>query len=342
MRRRSNPWPESFSYADRFHAVANLVAKEKKKLIAFPNVVAIGVGMELHGRRGVRGRGRVRRVCYGAEGDAQSYVPCVHVVVSRKWRTRRKKKGELPETLSTRITVHGKRLRVEVPVDVVEQRATRLHVLWRATATNGVDSLSGTGSCFVRQKGKRSRFLLSCHHVLALTEKHYPPANLEDIAVDWSDNKLGDLAKLPWKPDEVDAALAHADLAVPQVTFEVPGNGVIELGGSLGAGEPVDPASTYFVLTQHGVRRVHFIAEVEHRENYYGDGTPLTFGNVLHCLTLAGEPWLQPGDSGAALVDANGRLIGIHFAGLDPAGPDSYAQRADVVLSSFDIPLELA
>jgi hypothetical protein len=75
---------------------------------------------------------------------------------------------------------------------------------------------------------------------------------------------------------------------------------------------------------------------------YYGDGTSLTFPNVLHCLTLSGEPWFQPGDSGAALVDQTGRLIGIHYAGTNPAGPDSYALRADVVLTSFDQPLVLA
>ncbi|MFI5300805.1 MAG: hypothetical protein ACHREM_22200 [Polyangiales bacterium] len=199
--------------------------------------------------------------------------------------------------------------------------------------------MDGTGNCFVRKTGEPNQYLLGCHHVLALTEMQPPPADVTSISVDWEGARLGALAELPTNVNAVDAAIAHCDAVQPQIHFMNAGS-VVTIKSVIAAGAP--PPPTFFILTRNGVHRANLLGMVSHTENYYGNGTALTFTNVIHSVAAPGEPQFQDGDSGAPLVDAGGRLIGIHYAGDDPLGADSYALRADVVFRSFSKGLSLS
>ena len=327
---RIHPWPARLSYRQRWAVTERVARRHRKKLLSFPNVVAVGVGLEWSGKRGKRGRGRANAVRIGTLDGYREYVPCVHVVVKKKWTTQLTRKGILPDTISTRAKVGRSTIRVAVPVDVVEQRPSKLHS-WECDVSQGAATLIGSGSCFVRLQGDRKQYLLGCHHVLALTDIQPPPIDFGSVSVAWESTALGSLALLPRNVNDVDAALANSD-GRPQAQFSADG-GTIVIRGALQPNEP--PPPQYFILTRHGVRRAELQAIVAHTENYYGNNTPLTFESVLHSLVEQGESQLQPADSGAPLVAPDGRLIGIHYAGDVPSGPDSYALRADIVLGAF-------
>lgn len=335
---KSQPWPRALSYKRRWQIVSSLARRHRKALLAHPNVVAVHPGLEYVGKPQGESRGSLRKVRIGLDAPLDAVVPCVQVVVSKKWETEKAREGRLPSSVATFVVVRGKRRRIEVPVDVMVGLDAGLHAFECRTEDSTARG-RGTGTCFVRASGKPQQFLLGCHHVLALTAEHWPPEDPSTVRVWWENEPLGTLAHLPVRLDAADAALARV-IGAPrrQVGISVDGKWRA-IRGILPPDEP--PPHEYAVLTSRGPVLVDFVGVRELTDRYFGaDGRDLTFKDLIYGLA---RETLIPGDSGAPLVDRQGRLLGIHFAGTrgSAGGPQSFAIRADYAFRCFARPIQL-
>jgi hypothetical protein len=319
---KAQPWPHALPYAQRWALATAAAKRHRRALTAHPGVVSVGTGFELVGRPDGHHRGSISRVQVGLGTPAHGCVPCVQVVVKKKWK--RARTGGLPESV---------RLRgIDIPVDVVEHLPTALHH-WACRAEDATYFENGTGGCFVRRGG--AQFLLGCHHVLALSTRRSVESPA-DVAVSWEGAALGSEVTTPSDLAAADVALARvAGATRPQITVYIDGAPLV-LHDALAPGEL--PPLTYGVLTQRGIVRCDYVGP-RSLSDTYADG-PLAFDNLVYGLAR-GDGHLQPGDSGACLVDDHGRFLGIHFAGSPDGGAPTYAIRADVALRAFGPALTL-
>jgi hypothetical protein len=262
----------------------------------------------------------------------------VHVVVRRKWDGGASREGALPESLATTIPWAENKVTIRVPVDVSQEPATVLHA-WDCDASGDNHTISGTATCLVSFGSSPGRYIVGCHHVLALSEiDPLPPA--QPVMLAYQGAAVGHEAALPVDPTTMDAALALVS-GVNQISFNAGGK-TVRITKVLAAGSPA-PAS-YYVLTRHGVRSAHLSAAgvTKDQSGYFGNGTTLSFSNVIVSLGDTDLDVFQAGDSGAPLVTGDGTLIGMHFSGLaDNVSTTSYAFTAADVFGAFALPLAL-
>jgi hypothetical protein len=138
----------------------------------------------------------------------------------------------------------------------------------------------------------------------------------------------------------MDAALALVS-GVPQVSF-VLGGKTVQISKVLGAGDPIP--ESYYALTRHGLRSAHLFGSglSKSQSGYYGNGTTLTFSNVICSQGDTNLDVFKAGDSGAPLVTADGTLVGMHFSGIDDdVSTTSWALRASDVFAAFSADLAL-
>jgi hypothetical protein len=344
MPSKSQPWPERSSYADRWRVARRVAVRWRPRLLQYRNVIAVGVGLEHTGlRTETGGSGSFQRIeIAGGKTKEENLVPCIHVVVRRKWKDKRRRKDSLPDSISTYMVVKGKRKRVNVPVDIIARIKSGLHLAYpRQYVASEIQlgSIRGTATAFVRFRKQQRQFLLSCHHVLGLTELAALPPNglLPHITVDYTAMATGLLGWLPLNPDACDAALASCSPVQPQLSFLRNGN-TIRLQGVLDRNDPVP--SDVLILTSSGIRPAQTVAVGPHSELYYGKTRELVFENVLHSTVTTGSGCF-PGDSGAAVVTEEGRLVAMHYAGALNGGIDSYAIMAYDIFEAFKSPLIL-
>jgi len=342
MASTTQPWPLGTTYGQRWKTARRVALRWEKILLEHANVLSVSVGIEHTGRRASGGgQGGFHRIelAGGQTPTPEDLVPCVTVLVNRKWKSKRVRPGSLPEFLPAFIKVRGRRRRVNVPVDVVAHGPTALHN-WDCTA-QGTTSLSGTTTAFVRYSGGQQQYLLSCHHVLALTEVFpLPVNNLPEVSVEYEGKLVGSLAALPLDYLSVDAALATAN-GQAQLAFPVAG-GSVALRDIVRKDDEI-PADL-FIVTRYGVASLQQVGSgLGPEETYFGTGANsqrLRFPDVLYCITSDGTA-LRQGCSGAAVVTSDGRLVGIHYAGTPGGGPDSFSVKAYNVFAAFAHPLKL-
>jgi hypothetical protein len=230
----------------------------------------------------------------------------------------------------------------------------------------GTQLARGTLGCFATRISDGSQVLLSNWHVLAAGGGHngdriYQPAPTSIPPVD--------LADLPLRPQDgddaigkivqtvinntVDCGIARLDLSswcrscgldfhdeinAISVGGHPPGNGIVGQRAAAGgmnvfkvgqhtgrtAGRVVDPHAHSFTITEGGV-------------NYTFDG------QILISSTDA-NPFSRRGDSGSAIIDQDGYIVGLLFSGnkLNPPQDRTMANHIEDVCSALGIRINLA
>jgi hypothetical protein len=332
--RLPNPWPHDMPYEVRATIASRVATRARKRLLGYPNVVSVGYGLE-HAKDPAAHPSapwRLIRRPHPEHADAESTVPCVHVVVRAKWPPGTKREGALPDFIATRVSWKGRVTIVRVPVAVVAERSTVLHS-WELDASGDSHTIQGTATCVVKFGSNPGRYLLGCHHVVALSELDpLPPAG--PISIAYQGTNAGHEAALPPQWNTMDAALALV-AGVQQISFQLGGK-TVRISKVLAADAPIP--HDYYVLTRHGVRAAHLqgFPVSKSQSGYFGNGTTLTFTNVISSLGDTNSDIFQAGDSGSPLVTADGTLIGMHFSGLaDNVSTESFALLASDVFGAF-------
>jgi hypothetical protein len=296
-----------------------------------PNVLRVGVGLE-HVRSDdptVLTPVIHRRARLHAHDE---FVPCVQVLVSKKWRSRRQNApSALPESLRTSVTIGKRRVAIDVPVDVIEDIPAHLHGL-ECSALRNDQVASGSAACLVKFGDWDEAQLLSCHHVLALSEVQPLDPTLGDVSITYQGEAIDSAVSLPGKPFNCDAALAHS----PSVSW-TPTPNVAALTGVLPADE--DPPPVFFALTSEGERTVTFLQRAGPlvQPGYFG-GKSVTFPEVIIANGQGANDVFTRGMSGAALATSDGLLVGMHFAG---SGRRSLSVPMATVFAAFAMPMKL-
>lgn len=314
-----HPWPDELSYQQRM-AVARLALKRHgAKLRRMKNVVSVGVGLKhVRARKGSK-RLKMLTIDRHRLHAHDELVPCVSVNVRRKWsRPRAGHPDALPTSLRVRVPVGDRSTTIDVPVDVLQYVAPTLHT-WECSATSGDLEANGTAACVVRYDNSSVPYILSCHHVLALSEQQPldPPPK---VSVGYQGGAVSSIVQLPSSPWGCDAAVARSPSSV-----WTPDGIVKKLTGILPGDQ--DPPGVYFALTRRGRVQVTFLQDQRDfpQGGYFGENV-VTFPRVI---VSNGESDFQPEDSGSLLATAEGLMVGMHFAG---AGAQSFAvPMADVV-----------
>jgi hypothetical protein len=318
----SHPWPEALSYQERMDIARLALKRYGAKLRRKQNVVSVGVGLKhVRVRKGSKS---IRVLTFDRHRLHlhDEFVPCVSVNVRKKWSTRRPNHPDaLPESLPMRVPVGKGRLRINVPVDVLEYAAPELHS-WACSATCGSLQANGTAACLVSY-ANAGPYLLSCHHVLALSEQQPISPPPSQVSVGYQGGASTSGVVLPSSPWGCDAAIAHSPSPV-----WTPDSIVKQLTGVLPGGQ--DPPGIYYALTRRGRVQVSFLQDqASFTQDGYFNGNSVTFPRVI---LSNGDSEFQEEDSGSLLATADGVLVAMHFAGVSAT---SYAVPMADVMNGF-------
>lgn len=268
-------------------------SREERKLKrrARGNIVAVGIGVQY------------------SKGERQCHE-CVAVFVKKKWKPGEEGVGRMPASLSAFVMWRGRRRKVAVPVDVVEDIPARAQSVAGDRCIASLDddnSGEGVVCCLVDHNREGVPHVLSCHHVIFLTDARPEPSNSERqrLVLDFNGEFLS--PPVDWQPLEVvDAAL------VPYADADT---------GTIAAGNfpkwitdvsqiPHDPA-TATIFTPRGPITVRF-ASYRGAKIGYKSGRVVPYPNIIFWDC---EEDTEEGDSGSPVVNVNGALIGMHIAG---------------------------
>lgn len=338
MSRRAIPseiarW-EGLSTETRFELASRYVRRAAAKLGKRYGTVGIGVGFRTTTRReptrSARGTARSspsRRS--RAVVEVRPDEVCVQLVVPKKVGSMSPADPRrVPAHLVTSAVIGGTRRRVAIPTDVQERVRGALQGALAADKGIRVSKASheaqrGSFCCVVETVSSApKRLLLSCHHVLALSKDSPTMAPVDGTEMFDRDGgaKIGDLydyatirprqaqggivlrgldaalARLSVSDDPVLWGVSVRELAPP---FAVPSVLHLLAPADLGPSQPrPGPLPAEFV-------GMHFNIEIP-----LGGNRTLIVDHAVQyrCAAVAG-------DSGSALVNATGQLVGMHFYG---------------------------
>jgi hypothetical protein len=217
---------------------------------------------------------------------------------------------------------------IRVPVDVVEFAPPELHA-WACSATSGDLQANGTAACLVQYADWPGPYLVSCHHVLALSEQQSLPSGPFQVSLAYEGKVMTSSVQLPSSPWGCDAAVAQSPSSV-----WTPDAVVKKLTGVLPDGQ--DPPGTYYAFTRHGRIQVSFQQDLSPftQGGYFGDNS-VTFPRVI---VSNGASDFQQEDSGSLLATADGQMVAMHFAGI---GATSYAVPMAELMNGFPLSMRL-
>ena len=281
-------------------AVREVCAGKGKALTKrFKDVIAVGAGFK-------KSAGRV------------SEAICLGMMVPKK--RIRNLSNPIPERLLVTVVREGKRVRLSIPTDVEELGKGKPHAInvakgVRAFNRNNVSQgVPGAACCVVVNAAQPSdRFLLGCHHVLALSflTSGCAPFPQTDVADRGMTTKVAELFfPLPMGAGGrpcLDAALALIDPNVPVAWRSDEGvrPRVVEPG--------VQQPLNCFVFTPERALRAVFVKEWAN--------VPLPYarcGTVVISAAYQFQADTVGGHSGSAVMSPDGTLHGMHFWG-DPS-----------------------
>lgn len=200
---------KSLNAAQQFAVLRDVVETRGHELrLAYPDLLAVGYGYQ-HRESGKKG-GR-RTVDYDQ--------PRVAFLVKSKWRKKtsraRADRRHLPSHLFTFVHLHDGPHLCAVPTDVHGQqqhyRKTRLQgIPVRADSNLASGTANGVATCAVQAEAGGPVFLMSCHHVFAMSSVLTPVPN-DVVVTDTAGNEVGRDCDFYGDPgdDFVDAALVR-------------------------------------------------------------------------------------------------------------------------------------
>lgn len=225
--------------------------------------------------------------------------------------------AQVPAAVTTTVQYRGRRRRVSVPTDVEEAGHGEPQLAKNAAdgvliASPSNAALRGNGAvcCLVRVQGRSGLYVLSCHHVLTLSGSLGQCRVQRDALV--ADSSGVPYAQLfDWVPMRPGAS-SQLDAAISLVQ----GGSNIEWTHSgmqatvVDYGETKPENCTIFAPRGRIARAIFRKVWRELELPYPGCLVRIATAYQFEAQTLAG-------DSGAPVMDANGRLYGMHFWG-DP------------------------
>ena len=259
---------------------------------------------------------------------------CMRFTVSHKWPKARPSGQEIPKFIRAKVRVGQGVHWVTIPTDVSSYSHGQQHhsrdLTQGISTALGANSVSyGSVGTLIEDIGDASqKYLLTCRHVVVPTMRKVSPARSCLDSVD--DSEIGVFNPPMHAMPDMDAALIQ--VTDPSVTqLEVWGTsctGVIGqvdlyeiaarnerlfvLGRSKRPAVPGDPA-----VNRHDPVAVTLLTPDNAGRQFRYNGTVQShywFENVIQYLCDTASP-TRPGDSGAALVTADGQLVGMHFYG---------------------------
>ena len=242
---------------------------------------------------------------------------CLGVLVQKKSG---RAKEQVPATVTTTIEHEGRRRRVEVPTDVEELGSGGpQHALAATSATNAANGIivtspsapaiaaKGSVCAVVQLQGQPDVFVLSCHHVLTLSEKLGKCRVLADAVV--ADTRRVPYAQLfeyvpitPGKKSQLDAAIS---LVQPGHSVTWAHSGARPVRVDFGTSKPVN-CTIYAPGRLLGATYVKTWSEV--RLQYHGCVVQIAAAYQFAAATM-------DGDSGSPVISPDGTLHGMHFWG---------------------------
>lgn len=255
------------------------------------------------------------------EGEIRDEL-CLGFLVKKKSS---RAKDQVPATVVTTVVHEGLRRRVHVPTDVEELGlGAPQHAADAELATNAADGIllaspsapalraRGAVCAIVRFEGQPDLFVLSCHHVLTLSEKLGKCRVLNDTLV--ADSRGVPYAQLfefvpmvPGQASQIDAAVS---IVLPGHAATWVHSGARPVGVDFGTSKPLN-CTIYAPGRRLGARYVKTWREV-----------PLQYPGCVVQVAAAYQFAANTvdGDSGSPVMDSHGTLHGMHFWGNPSSG----------------------
>ena len=206
----------------------------------------------------------------------------------------------------------------------------------------------GSIGCFVQKDGQ-GPFILSNNHVVAgenrgKTNDRILQSGATTFAGVQLVAELGSFVKIKFSPlgasesagnvvfNEVDAGIARVATGVAAKNVYLPGNTGAKAPTRIGAAKRRDAVSKVGRTTGLTQGTVTMVATTVGPIIY--DGKPAWFRNSIEIEGVAGTQFSDHGDSGSAIVNSKGELIGLLYAGNDT---QSYACPIEAVVAALGI-----
>ena len=297
-----------------------------KKLLGYKNVVAVGLGRK--------------------NGDRHRRDWCIRVHVSSK--TKRRTRGSVPDHL---LPPRGSKWLATVPTDVecvgkIELHQSQIPV----QAGTGLD-MDEYGTCTVVLKYGALFYALTCGHVASneLTGMHnlsygYLNSSQQLDCSLLNSNGLavfgvvGKCVRCSSEQSPIDLALVQLDTSAcaPQSSPFV--RGIRNLNRN-----PLQPNEQITIVRRAdmgGLYRTTIPPELDHYITTSFDYSTLqgiqsvTYDGLICYPAKSGLSALQGGDSGSAVIDAQGQLVGVHMgASTDADNPLGYGVSSNQLMS---------
>ena len=280
--------------AARIREACGVKSAAAQAMLALPNVLAIGVGFRNKDRQGLK-------------------ELCIVCSVEAKLPLNELRAGE-------RLPQHIGGFRLDV-VETGRMRALsgsqtqRMRPVQPGLSIGHKDITAGTFGCVVERNGQR--LMLSNNHVLAdcnnarLGDRILQPGKYDGGKVDKDAiAKLVEFVPIIFDEDAAAAAMSARALALPDAQHLISGEIT-----SVGAPRGIAVGALGMAIQKSGRTTGHTTGQIEQidvtsRIDY--DKRTATFtGQLLASATSAA------GDSGSAVLDMSGRLVGLLFAGSD-------------------------
>ena len=271
-------------------------AKEWKR--RFANVCNIGAGFRTSGTETVNQREVVLRFIVGA-------------------KRKRIKKGKIPATIRVVWCLGRRRRTLAIPTDVFEHDIGTLHSPFIGTVPDG-RRFFGSACCILEDRDNpgHSKYLLSCHHVLtgSCLNDADPLQPIPETRITRSDLPVGPCVLAgTLRPDRGKFAMdaAFLSLELPTSMPSLAGFwGQVKPSRLARFSEAPDDGQTCGIFSFRGMIPARFVAVFPNMEVEVKQGHKITFEYVIETIAETKE-----GDSGAALMDDNGVVYGLHFFG---------------------------